>query len=302
MVDVKNNIITVFTPTYNRAYILPQLYNSLKNQTDKSFIWLIVDDGSTDGTDDLVSVWVKEGYIDIKYLKQENAGKMKAHNVGVEQTNTELFVCVDSDDWLLSNSIEQIRNKWEELSRDEKSNTAGFIAYRGKSADEVIGNYFPGHFKKSTLSNLYNQGFRGDTTIVFRSEIIKQYPFPIITGEKFITEAYVYDQIDQKYSYYLIPSIMIVCEYRNDGLTQNLIRVSFNNPCGYTAYFLQKANFSNTIKDKIFNYIRANCFRHKIKNKTMPVVANNKFLYNLTYPFGLLLYLSKKIKYNRAKR
>ena len=88
-----------------------------------------------------------------------------------------------------------------------------------------------------------------------------QYPFPIIEGEKFITEAYIYEQIDLSYTYHLIPSIMTVCEYRDDGLTLNLLKLAFNNPGGYTAYYIQKGNFSKNIKDKMLYYIRANCFR-----------------------------------------
>lgn len=302
MLDNGTAVITVFTPTYNRAYILPQLYDSLKSQTNSRFVWLIVDDGSTDGTDALVAGWKSEGHIVIEYIRQNNAGKMKAHNVGVERTSTELFVCVDSDDWLLSNSIELILEKWNRLSLEERARTAGLIAYRGKTVDTVIGNHFPDGLETSSLSDLYRKGFKGDTTIIFKRDVVKRYPFPIIDGEKFITEAYVFDQIDQTYTYYLIPSILIVCEYRIDGLTRNLLKLLFNNPCGYTAYYIQRANFSRSMKEKLLNYIRANCFRHQIKNKKMPIKPKNRFLYNLTYPAGVLLYLGKRKAYKKVSK
>lgn len=299
MKETSANEITIFTPTYNRGYILGTLYNSLKNQTDKNFEWLIVDDGSKDETESLVLNWQKEKAVNIRYIKQKNGGKMKAHNVGVKECNTELFVCVDSDDWLLSDSVEKILHNWNMIDETEKNTIAGFIAYRGKNENEVIGNHFPEDVMESSLLDLYANGFRGDTTLVFRTDVIKQYPFPIIEDEKFITEAFTYEQIDRKYTYKLIPEIMIVCEYRNDGLTLNLLKNQFESPCGYTAYFIQKANFSKGIKNVLLNYARANCFRSKIKGKKLPVTANNKLLYNLMYPFGLILYLIKKHKYKR---
>ena len=302
MLNSSEKKLTVFTPTYNRGYILSQLYDSLKKQTNKKFLWLIVDDGSTDNTEELVAKWINEQLVDIVYIKQINGGKMKAHNTGVNNTHTELFVCVDSDDWMVPTSVETILTEWNELSLDTKKRIAGFIAYKGKTINEVIGNEFPIGMTESSLSELYNRGFYGDTTIVFKTDIIKQYPFPIIAEERFITEAYIYDQIDQIFTYYLIPSIMIVCEYRNDGLTQNLLKISFNNPCGYTAYFMQKANLSKTLKEKTLNYIRANCFRHKTRNKNIPVIPHNRVLYNLTYPIGILLFLNKKRKYMKAIR
>jgi len=123
--------------------------------------------------------------------------------------------------------------------------------------------------------------------------VIRQYPFPIIEGEKFITEAYVYDQIDQSYIYYLLPNIMIVCEYRDDGLTRNIQKINFENPCGYTAYYIQRANYSKTLIGKVKNFIRANCYRYKIKGIKLPVKPQNRTLFNLTYPAGLILFFLK---------
>ena len=188
--------ITVFTPTYNRAYILPKLYESLKKQTVSDFIWLIVDDGSSDDTKSLVDTWKNEKQVDIVYIYQQNAGKMSAHNCGVIECKTELFMCIDSDDWIVNDSIESILMEWEILPYKEKEAICGIVAYRGVDTDKTIGNEFPLGTEKSTLSGLYSNGFRGDTTLIFKSNVIKQYLFPIIGNEKFITEAYIYEQID----------------------------------------------------------------------------------------------------------
>lgn len=110
--------ITVFTPVYNRADTLPRLYESLKRQTDQSFVWIIVNDGSTDESEKLVKTWVTEHKLDIKYFYQENAGKPTAHNQGVKETETELFVCVDSDDYLKDDGIEKILMHWEKYKKE----------------------------------------------------------------------------------------------------------------------------------------------------------------------------------------
>ncbi len=297
-----NKILTVFTPTYNRAYILPKLYQALRAQTDKNFDWLVVDDGSVDDTESLVNGWIAENEISIRYIKQENGGKMKAHNRGVEETETELFVCVDSDDWIVSDSVESIVNAWRETINQPHEGICGLVAYRGRDERQPLGNEFPLNVETSTLSGLYAVGFQGDTTLVFKTEVLRAYPFPIIGKEKFITEAYVYEQIDRAYRLRLLPKVITVCEYREDGLTNNLEGIVFRNPCGYVAYALQQAKFAKTLKGKIAAYIRANCFRHATKGVEMPVQPKSKFLYTLTYPLGRLLYWRKKRAYKKEQK
>ena len=105
--------ITVFTPTYNRAYILPQCYEALKRQTCQDFIWQIVDDGSTDNTRELVDKWIQEGTIEIQYIYQQNKGMFGAHNTGHKNLTTELCIGCDSDDYLFDDCIRQVLDRWE---------------------------------------------------------------------------------------------------------------------------------------------------------------------------------------------
>lgn len=293
--------LTIFTPTYNRAYILPELYRSLKAQTNNDFIWLIVDDGSTDGTGELVKSWIAENVIDIKYYYQENGGKMKAHNFGVQMTETEMFVCVDSDDWIACDSVEKIVAEFDKSDVGKKNELCGIVAYRGKKLNEVIGTEFPANISYDTLSGLYKKGFKGDTVLIFKTDIIRQYPFPIIENEKFITEAYVYDQIDRKYKWHLFPSIITICQYNTDGLTLNLLKYNFKNPCGYVSYFIQKGNFSTSIIETAKAYIRANAFRHMTRGVVLPVMVKYSVIYKITRPFGWILYLRKKFLYRKTR-
>ncbi len=291
------NKLTVFTPTYNRAYILPKLYKSLTAQTVKDFVWLIVDDGSTDNTKELVLSWIDESLIEIRYFQQENGGKMKAHNLGVEKTDTELFTCVDSDDYLVNSAVEKLLDCWE--NTDKPSDVCGIVAYKGNEDNKIISSEFPKGVEITHYSDLYSNGFKGDTTLLFKTEILKRHPFPIIVNEKFITEAYIYEQIDRQYRVIILPEIITVCEYIEDGLTRNLHKVTFNNPCGYVAYFLQKGNFAKSFIATVKAYIRANAFRKFTKGVEMPVKARKKFVYFLTRPFGAILYLKKKKAYDK---
>jgi glycosyltransferase involved in cell wall biosynthesis len=237
-------LITVFTPTYNRAYTLPQLYQSLCRQTCKDFVWSIVDDGSSDNTEDVVHQWTDEGRIEICYTKQTNGGKMRAHNHGVRLCSTPLFVCVDSDDFVTDTFVEEIKSYWPQIQSDKK--LAGIIAY--KSIKNEQGEYrvtctFPCQ-GRSSLGDLYNSGFYGDTTLVFKTAVIKQHPFLEVEGEKFSKECYAYDQIDQVYQYLLVEKAWTLCTYMPDGYTQVERNLFKNNPHGMALVYNQKAKFT----------------------------------------------------------
>jgi len=275
--------ITVFTPTYNRAYILRQLYDSLKKQTNQSFLWLIVDDGSTDNTDELIDTWLNENIIEIRYVKQENGGKQRAHNKGVELCETELFICVDSDDYLTDDAIEVLITTWNSIQN--KKNISGIVGLRGKDRATPIGTNMPTNIDRATLSDLYNRyGFRGDTALLYRTDILKQFPFNVVDGEKFIGEGYVYLQIDQHYSLYLLDKIIYICKYLEDGYTTNVRRLIKNNPKGYMVLNHQSALLSKTIKNKYKNSIKymIGCIlsreKHPVKNSPHKILAVMAYL------------------------
>lgn len=275
--------LTVFTPTYNRAYILEQAYKSLINQTNKSFVWLIVDDGSTDNTESLVKEWIKEDKIEIKYYKQKNGGKQRAYNKAIKLTNSELFICLDSDDYFTEYAIEILLNSWEKIK--DMNKVAGIIALKGLNEKNPIGTYMPQNVTFSTLRGLYDKyGFKGDTALLYRTKILKKFPFKVAEGEKFIGEDYVYDQIDQNYEMYLLNEIIYICEYLDDGYTSNVRKLIRNNPKSYMLLNKQKINFSDNIKSKFINTVKylvggiLNKERNLIKNSPNKILAFLAFL------------------------
>ncbi|MFT4800681.1 MAG: glycosyltransferase involved in cell wall biosynthesis, partial [Flavobacteriaceae bacterium] len=175
--------ITVFTPTYNRAYCLHQVYESLIRQSNQNFCWLIVDDGSNDNTKELVRCWNKDGKIEIIYIFQKNQGMHGAHNTAYANIETKLNICIDSDDFLPNNAIALILEKWEAVKEDDS--IAGIVGLDADKNRNIIGTAIPKELKRCTLSGLYqNHGVKGDKKLVYRTDIVKKYPpYPIFKGE-----------------------------------------------------------------------------------------------------------------------
>lgn len=217
--------LTILTPTYNRAELLKNLYRSLVEQTCKDFLWLIVDDGSADHTREVVAAFIAEGKLDITYHHQKNGGKYIAHNTGVKLCQTELFVCVDSDDELYPNAVERTLAYWEKYRHDPQ--VAGIVSPR-----DIGGRaYFRNPPEKSTLMDLYNKGqLVGDTMLVFRAAILKRFLFPEVENERFMTESVIYYQIDKYYVLATQNEYLYKTKYREDGLTRNIQKIEWDNP------------------------------------------------------------------------
>lgn len=294
MVRETTKTLTIFTPTYNRGYILYQLYGSLLKQTNMDFQWLIVDDGSIDKTKELVEKWIYEDKISIKYIYQPNTGKMQAHNKGVESSDSELFVCVDSDDYLVDDAVERILNAYETVEKNDM--VIGIIGYRGNSNGQILGkNCFPQR-KYSKLRSIYEQGFRGDTTLIFKTNLLKQFRFPVIPKEKFISESFIYDQIDQRYIYYVVPEIFIVCTYREDGYTRNMSNVLLKNPKGTLLVANQRMNMPFRFKTRILAAANYQYYSWILGEKKYIRKASNKTFLFLSFPISVYFYFKSGIK------
>ncbi|NDW08960.1 glycosyltransferase family A protein [Dysgonomonas sp. 520] len=286
-----NNKITIFTPTYNRSYTLKRLYESLVNQTFKDFEWLIVDDGSTDNTEQLISSFVAENKIGIRYFKQKNGGKHRAINRGVDEARGNLFFIVDSDDYLTKDAIETIN----ELHETAKHNTdyCGLIfnniysdlsCVGGKpSVDQLYCNIFDFRYK-------YN--VKGDKAEVYLTEIIRKFKFPDIPSEFFCPEALTINRMSEKYKMLYINKGIYICEYLPDGLTAKILKIRMDNPqystLYYKEFFHHKIPFTQKIK-AILNYWRFSfCLSSGLSRNSLP-------LWSITLlPFSFLMHIKDK--------
>lgn len=224
--------LTVFTPTYNRAHTLPRTYASLSRQDCKDFVWLIIDDGSTDDTRALVKAWqTQEHSFEIRYLYKENGGMHTAHNAAYEVIDTELNVCIDSDDCLAPGAVRKILAKWDSVQKDKY---AGIIGLDADLQGNLIGTGFPAGMAETTLSGYYAAGGRGDKKLVYRTDVMRQYPpYPVFEGEKYVALAYKYRLIDQDYKLAVLNDVLCNVEYQQDGSSNTMWRQYLNNPKGF---------------------------------------------------------------------
>ena len=243
---------TVFTPTFNRKELLEKLYKSLQKQTFKDFEWLIVDDGSTDGTKEKVEEFLSEKKLEIKYYFKENGGKQRAYNFATEKANGELFICLDSDDEYVENGLEIILKYWKKYEKNADIAGMGYLSTYPNG--EIIGSSFPEKEMISTQFEIYNKyGVKGDKGLMFRTEIIKKYKFPVFEDEKFITEAVVYNRICEKYKMVYVNEKIEIKEYQEDGLTAKYNNLLLRNPKGQAFYHNEINSQKLTLKQKVLN-------------------------------------------------
>lgn len=220
---MKKNKLTIITPTYNRGYILSVLFDSLCRQTLKKFEWIIIDDGSTDNTQELVNNWISQNRkFEIQYIKQPNGGKHKALNNGISKAKYEYIYIIDSDDYMTDKAVENIYN-WIETIKS-KDSFAGVSGLRGHQDNTIIGQ-FPKGKRYVDATNLERKKYKllGDKAEIYKKDILLKYKFPEFDNEKFLSEGAVWNKIaGDKYKIRWFCEIICICEYLEDGLSKNL--------------------------------------------------------------------------------
>ena len=284
-------LITIFTPTYNRAHLLPRLYDSLCKQTYMDFEWVIVDDGSTDNTATLIeSLKSKnERSFPIRYYYQENGGKHRAINRGVKEAQGELFFIADSDDWLPDNALEKISVVFDDI-RDDIS-YAGVCGLDGTANGTVVGSGLPKDFIDETyISVRYKHKIKGDMKEVFRTSVFKDFPFPEIENEKFCPEALVWNRIGKNFKLRYFNEVIYLIEYQNDGITASIIKARMKSPIASMMTYAEIIQFKNVpLLEKCksaINYWRF--YLCAIRPSYKPKIAS---IWRLFYPIGMLMHL-----------
>ena len=284
--------LTIFTPAYNRAYTLHLGYEALLRQTCQDFEWLIIDDGSSDNTRELVAGWINENKIPIRYHYQENQGMHGAHNTAYRLITTELNTCIDSDDYMPDNAVEKIVTFWKKYGSNE---VAGIIGLDADFQGNIIGTTFTE--KQTTLGNFYTQGGKGDKKMVYRTEIINKYPeYPLFKGEKYVSLGYKYELIEQDYSLLTINEVLVKVEYRPDGSSMNMFRQYIKNPQGFAFIRKSSMQLAPTAKRRFMEAIHYVSSSLILKNKRFLQESPKKFLTLCAIPFGIALYLFIRFK------
>lgn len=202
-------LFTIFTPTYNRAYALNRVYQSLKNQTNKNFEWIIVDDGSVDNTKTLIENWIQEPDFPIRYIYQENKGKYIAFNRALSIAQGELFLTFDSDDECKSNALERFGFAWNNIAPDIRNNFSGVTCLCEDQLGNLVGNRFPkDNFDSNSIEVRYRYKVKGEKWGFQRTNILKENIFPVIEGEKYIPEGVVWDTLARNYKVRFINEVL----------------------------------------------------------------------------------------------
>jgi len=222
--------LTILTPSYDRAGLLPKLYSSLNAQTIKDFQWLIIDDGSTDGTEDVVDRFVNEGYA-IDYHKKANGGKHTALNYSHQYIRGAAVCIVDSDDRLLPDAVEKILARKKEYFNGKNVRSLTFL--RGKTPnDPLCGNFPEGPEVSNHIEFRINGHRKGDCCEIIDTTVFKEFPFPEHPGERFLGEGYLWNNAGFKYDTVYIPEILYICEYLEGGLTRSGRSLRIRCPLG----------------------------------------------------------------------
>lgn len=258
-------MITVFTATYNRAKTLPILFETLCSQADKRFEWLIIDDGSTDGTEEIVQGFMKDSPFEIRYVKRENWGLTATLNQGFDLAKGDIFFRVDSDDYVTSDAIESIYANWHLVEKD--TSLCGLVFL--KKTISGIGNdhfsLFTGNIRTNFFDfrNLYVENV--DMAEVIKTEVLRSYKLPRFEGEKFCPEGVMWNRIASDYDAIYIPHPIYMYEYIEDGFTKNSRRILYKNPIGASTFFSELYRHE---KLRMFLYVKngISYWRYALKN------------------------------------
>ncbi len=293
--------ITVFTPTYNRAHTLPALYKSLVEQITKhTFEWLVIDDGSSDNTEDLVKQWMCEGRIVINYHKVENGGKPRAINRAVGLAQSPFLFIVDSDDYLADNTvIDFMADECQKIKND--NSFVGVGGLRGHTITQPFKQPLFANYVDATDLERAKYGLNFDCNEAYKTNILRQYPFIVWEGENFTPEQIVLDDMAlDGYKLRWHNRVIVISEYLDDGLTKGSWNLLKKNPMGYAMLYNHKLKYHHRIKDRIHDVVQL-VAQSLLGNVPLYFLRSNApILAGICYPIGVCIAIRRKIQYRKA--
>lgn len=284
--------LTVFTPTYNRADLLARCYGSMKRQTQQQFVWMIIDDGSTDCTKSFVQSWQEEEHeFELQYYHKENGGLHTAYNEAIAHIQTPLCVCIDSDDYMPDDAVEKILVFWAEYGSEEY---AGIVGLDCDTNGNVIGDLLPPQ-KRINLIDLLTGKYpiiNGDRTNVVRTELYKKYaPMKVFPGEKNFNPHYLHLQISMEYDFLVLNENLRYVEYQSDGMSASILKQYQSSPNSFAEtrkLYLTFPNTSFLFKFRHSIHLVSSCI---LSGKFSEAIKSSpcKMITMLAVPFGIAL-------------
>ena len=291
-------LITIFTPTYNRGHLISKVYDSLCQQTYKDFEWVVVDDGSTDDTAEFFRQ-LEEGKVPfaIRYFRQVNGGKHRAVNRGIRESKGELFLILDSDDTLPPDSLETITKYYAQVRDDNAfGGVCGFMAHHDGT---VIGRGNNGVILDTNSIELrYRHNIQGDMCEVFRTSVLREFPFPEIKDERFCPEVLVWNRIATKYFLRVFPEVIYLRDYLDGGLTDKIIKIRMQSPIASMMTYAELTTYDISFLQKVKSAINYWRFRLCSTAKDKPQLA---WQYHWAMPFGAIMHIIDQYKVRKQK-
>ncbi|MDR5771927.1 MULTISPECIES: glycosyltransferase family A protein [unclassified Caballeronia] len=292
--------ISVITASYNRAAQLPSLFASLEKQSDRDFEWIVVDDGSVDNTRALCERWADQVDWPLRYIQKPNGGKHTALNRGFALAKGELIITVDSDDTLALDAIATIRENWS--SCRTIPDVCGMSFLRLRADGRVIGDRFEPDRELATYIDMrINRGVRGDKAEVWRADILKQFPFPEVEGERFMMESAVWGMIGRRYRMLHVNIGFYVCEYLSDGLTRGGAALTVLCPVGSAHGIRWAIAPPVNMRTRIVMTWRLIAYEFLARRSVYQIAmaSGHRLQVLLNLPFGSALYLYWRFKFRR---
>ncbi len=300
--DEPGYTFTVFTPTFNRAHTLPRVFESLDCQTFRDFEWLVVDDGSTDDTRSLIEEWRRAMPFPIRYLYQRNSGKHVADNLATRSARGRFIATLDSDDWYLPIALERFLAVWSSIPVDDQDGYVGVAALCSTPDGKLIGRRFP----KDVLDTTYRElsaklGVTGDKAGFGRTEVVRDFPFPVFEGETLILESLVYGRIARSYRLRCVNEILMIKEYQAAGLSADTRSDFASNPRTSKLYFLEQLLVGDGGEARLLSaYANHTRFAlHAMATGQSFRDVPSKLRWLLTFPVALLVHLRDRIRLRR---
>lgn len=295
-------LLSIITPSYNRASHLTTCWKSLKSQTNFSFEWIIVDDGSTDNTKEVVSdIVCAESDFKIYYIYKKNGGKHTAINASHSYLNGKYSLILDSDDYLLPNAVEIVLHAWNDF---QGRNDIGMLIFLRGDASGNPRAYgakvgVPEDFRKLKKINITSS----DCCEVFKTELLKKFPYSEFDGEYFLSESELWNRIaEDNFKSVYINKVIYICEYLPGGLTDAGRKMRIRNPLGgmcTSIYFMNKS-YSFFIRfKKTLLYI---CYAFFAGMSPVEILKKDKryFMFKLFCMIpGYFIFLYWNLKYNK---
>lgn len=291
-------MFTVSTPTFDRAHTLPKAYESLRQQSLRNFEWLVIDDGSTDETRDLVHSWIDEAPFPIRYFHQPNSGKNVCENRAAQLARGVFLAILDSDDWYLPTALETFASAWDSIEPSEREGFVGVVAHCADPNGVLIGDSFPRDVLDTTYTELRGEyRVAGDKAGCGRIEVVRRFPFPVFEGEREHAGGVVYRRIAREYRARCVNQIVKINEYQPDGMSASGRRLWIASPRTHKLFHLESLIDSDLGASRRLRYY-AHHLRfalHAGLGRQSWVDSPSKLLWLMTAPLGAALYLRDRL-------